>query len=184
MKARTGSIVKRKPRRKGAKATWWARVTYVDPKTAKRHDLQRRGHNKAHARDLLQALLRDIDATDGQAPHNERMTFAELCDYFERHYVKAAEYVDGRKVAGVRSLGTAKGQLTVLRDHFGVCRLRSITHGDVRQFRAARLAQETRTKTQRTIASVNRELSMLRRMLNVAQREGWILRSPLLLAIH
>jgi len=178
MKARTGSIVKRKPRRKGAKATWWARVTYIDPKTGKRHDLQRRGQSKAHARDLLQALLRDIDATDGQAPRNERTTFADLCDYFEKHYVKAAEYVDGRKIAGVRSLGTAKGQLNVLRRYFGSCRLRSITHGDVRQFRAARLAQETRTKTQRTIASVNRELSMLRRMLNVAQREGWILRSP------
>ena len=178
MKVRTGSIVKRKPRRKGAKATWWARVTYIDPKMGKRHDLQRRGQNKAHARDLLQVLVREIDATEGQGPLNERKTFAELCDYFEKHYVKAAEYVDGRKVAGVRSLGTAKGQLNVLRDYFGSCRLRSITHGDVRQFRATRLAQETRTKTQRTIASVNRELSMLRRMLNVAHRESWILRSP------
>ena len=117
-------------------------------------------------------------ATEGQAPRNERKTVGELCDYLEKHYVKAAEYVDGRKVAGVRSLGTAKGQVNVLRDYFGSCRLRSITHGDVRQFRAARLAHETRTNTQRTIASVNRELSMLRRMLNVAQREGWILRSP------
>lgn len=178
MKARTGSIVKRKPRSKGAKATWWARVTYIDPKTGKRHDLQRRGQNKAHARDLLQALLREIDVTEGQGPLNERKTFAELCDYFEKHYVKPAEYVDGRKIAGVRSLGTAKGQLSVLREYFGSSRLRSITHGDVRQFRAARLAQQTRTKTQRTIASVNRELSMLRRMLNVAQREGWILRNP------
>jgi integrase len=178
MKARTGSIVKRKPRTKGANATWWARVTYTDPKTGKRHDFQRRGESKAHARDLLQALLREIDATEGQGPLTERNTFAELCDYFEKHYVKTAEYVDGRKVAGVRSLGTAKGQLKVLRDYFGSCRLRSITHGDVRQFRASRLAQETRTKTQRTIASVNRELSMLRRMLNVAQREGWILRNP------
>ena len=178
MKARTGSIVKRKPRRKGAKATWWARVTYIDPKTGKRHDLQRRGNSKAHTRDLLQALLRDIDATDGQAPRNERKTFAELCDYFEKHYVKAAEYVDGRKVAGMRSVNTATGQLSVLRDHFGACRLRSITHADLRDFRATRLAKKTRTKSQRTIASVNRDLSMLRRMMNVAQREGWILRSP------
>jgi hypothetical protein len=29
MKARTGSIVKRQPRRKGARATWWARITYA-----------------------------------------------------------------------------------------------------------------------------------------------------------
>ena len=114
----------------------------------------------------MQVLLREIDATEGQGPLNERKTFVELCDYFEMHYVKAAEYVDGRKVAGVRSLATAKGQLNVLRGYFGSCRLRLITHGDVRQFRAARLGQETRTKTQRTIASVNRELSMLRRMLN------------------
>ena len=64
MKARTGSIVKRKPRRRGAKSTWWARATYIDPKTGKRHDLQRRGDNKAHARDLLQALLREIEATE------------------------------------------------------------------------------------------------------------------------
>jgi hypothetical protein len=118
MRARTGSIVKRKPRRKAGKPTWWARVTYIDPKTGKRHDLQGRGQSKAHARDLLQALLRDIDATDGQAPRNERKTFTELCDYFEKHYVKAAEYVDGRKVAGMRSLGTAKSQLNVLRDYF------------------------------------------------------------------
>jgi len=87
-----------------------------------------------------------------------RETFTELSDYFEKHYVKAAEYVDGRKVGGVRSLGTGKGQLNVLRGYFGCCRSRSITHGDIRQFRTARLAQETRTKTQRTIASVNREL--------------------------
>jgi len=57
----------------------------------------------------MQALLREIDATDGQGPLSERKTLAELCDYFEEHYVKAAEYVDGRKVTGVRSLGTAKG---------------------------------------------------------------------------
>ena len=83
MKARTGSIVKRKPRSKGAKATWWARVTYIDQKTGKRHDLQRRGQSKAHARDLLQALLRKIDVTEGQGPPNDRKTFAELCVYFE-----------------------------------------------------------------------------------------------------
>ena len=97
MKARTGSIVKRQPRRKGAKATWWARVTYVDPRTGKRHDLQRRGDDKTHDRDLLQALLRDIDATGGQSPRHERNTFAELCDYFEKHYVKPPSMLKGAK---------------------------------------------------------------------------------------
>jgi hypothetical protein len=48
-------------------------------------------------------------ATDCQSPRHERNTFAEHCDYFEKHYVKAAEYVEGRKVSGMRSLATAKG---------------------------------------------------------------------------
>jgi len=175
---RRGTILKRKARKKGGKDTWWARVIYVDPKTGKQHDLQRRADSKKHAGDLRDALLRDVEHTDGQAVKTERMTFVDLCKYFERHYVKEAEYVEGRKVAGVRSLATAKGQLSALKDHFGSRRLRSITHGDVRQFRSARLKQKTRSEGQRSIATVNRELSMLRRMFNVAQREGWILRNP------
>ncbi len=42
MRARVGSVVRRKGRGKSAKATWWARVTYTDPVTDKRHDRQRR----------------------------------------------------------------------------------------------------------------------------------------------
>ena len=71
MKARTGSIVKRKPRRKG-QGDMVGKSYLHRSETGKRHDLQRRGQNKAHARDLLQALLRDIDATDGQASRNGR----------------------------------------------------------------------------------------------------------------
>jgi len=55
MKARTGSIVKHKPRTKSAKATWWAQVAYIDPKTGKRRDLQRRAACKAPSRDAKSA---------------------------------------------------------------------------------------------------------------------------------
>ena len=59
MKARTGSIVKRKPRRKGAKPTWWARATYIDSKTGKRHDLQRRGQQGPRSRFIGGVAARD-----------------------------------------------------------------------------------------------------------------------------
>jgi len=128
-----------------------------------------------------------------------------LCDYFQEHYLKPAQYVDGRKVAGVRSLMTPIGQLKVLRDYFGERRLRSITHGDVRTFRGARPKTPTRAdvarhdeavkqyqkalkrkqraerpqmQVTRTIATVNRELSLLRRTFNEAYPEGWIVRNP------
>ena len=32
----------------------------------------------------------------------EHMTFLDLATYFEKQYLKPAEYVDGRKVAGFR----------------------------------------------------------------------------------
>jgi integrase len=106
------------------------------------------------------------------------MTFDDLATYFERHYVFPAEYVEGRKVAGVRSVATARSQLKALRGFFGRCRLRSITYEDVRGFRTARLKEPTRSEKQRTIASVNRELSMLRRILRLAETQGWIPKSP------
>jgi len=66
-----------------------------------------------------------------------------------------------------------------LKDHFGMRQLRGITHSDIREFRAERLASKTKAKKQRSVAAVNRELEKLRRLLNIAEREGWILRNPM-----
>lgn|SRR5574341_77606 len=200
-----GTIFKRQPRARGGKPTWWARVNYVDPVTGKRRDLQRRAKSKSDAQDLRDELVNDITKTHARSVRGERMTFGDLCDYFQEHYLKPAQYVDGRKVAGVRSLMTPIGQLKVLRDCFAERRLRSITHGDVRTFRGARLKTPTRAdvarhdeavkqyqkalkrkqraerpqmQVTRTIATVNREMSLLRRMFNEAYREGWIVRNP------
>jgi hypothetical protein len=133
-------------------------VTYIDPRTGKRHDLQRRGQSKTHARDVLQALLREIDTTEGQGPLNERKTFTELCDYFEKHYVKAAEYVGGCKIAGVRSLGTAKGQLNVFARLLWLAPLAFNYSWRYASIRVARLAQETRTNENEGRGKIGRNL--------------------------
>lgn len=106
------------------------------------------------------------------------VTFAELVAHFEKHYLKPAEYVDGRKISGVRSLAPAQSAVNVLKARFGDRRLRSISFHDLRAFKQARLTEPTRHGKQRKIATVNRELSKLRRMLNIAQREGWIAQNP------
>ncbi len=204
-KTRTGSIVKRKPRRAGDKPSWWARVTYTDPVTGKRRDLQRRADGKADARDLVHGLVNEIDTADGRTLAHERKTFAHLTDYYDKHYLKPAEYVEGRKVSGLRSLKGLNGQLNAARAYFGLRTLRSITYADLVSFRSLRLKTPTRgdvarhnealkkyeramkqrcrvarpqLSVTRSIATVNRELALLRRMLNVAQREGWIVRNP------
>ncbi|HYX30679.1 MAG TPA: site-specific integrase [Pyrinomonadaceae bacterium] len=179
MRERVGSIVSRKSRSAKGKVTWWARITYTDPVTGKRHDRQRRAESKSHAKDLVQDLIAEVDKTGGRSLAKEHMTFLDLATYFEKEYLKPAEYVDGRKVAGVRSIVPAKANVKALKDHFGMRLLRGITHSDIREFRAVRLATKTKAKKQRTIAAVNRELEKMRRLLNIAEREGWILRNPM-----
>lgn len=179
MRERVGSIVSRKSCSAKGKVTRWARITYTDPVTGKRHDRQRRAESKSHAKDLVQDLIAEVDKTGGRSLAKEHMTFLDLATYFEKEYLKPAEYVDGRKVAGVRSIVPAKANVKALKDHFGLRLLRGITHSDIREFRAIRLATKTKAKKQRTIAAVNRELEKMRRLLNIAEREGWILRNPM-----
>lgn len=204
-KERTGSIVKRKPRSKGEKPSWWARVTYIDPVTGKRRDLQRRADSKADARDRVHELVKEIDSTDGRTLVHERKTLMHLADYYERHYLRPAEYIEGRKVIGLRSLRGLKAHLDAARSYFGHRTLRSITYADLASFRAERLKTPTRGDVARhnealkqyeealkqkhkverpelcvtrSIATVNRELALLRRMFKVAQREGWAVNNP------
>ncbi|MDQ3743602.1 MAG: site-specific integrase [Acidobacteriota bacterium] len=166
-------------RGKGRNKTWWARLVYVDEATGKRRDRQRRAESYADAKEKAEQLAKEFDQSAGRSIDAEKKTFEELADYCEKHYYKRAEYSDERKVAGVRGLATAKGQIKVLRAHFGKKRLRRITYADIRDFRAARLQTKSgRTEQNLSIATVNRELSTLRRMLNVAQAEGWIIKNP------
>ena len=64
-------------------------------------------------------------------------------------YLKPAEYVDGRKIPGVRSLSPAIAAVNTLKEHFGKRRLRGSIHADIRAFRAERLAKPTKAKKQR-----------------------------------
>ncbi len=166
-------------RGEGRNKTWWARLNYLDEATGKRRDRQRRAESYAHAKELAETLAKEFDQSAGRSIDAERMTFAELAAYCEKHYYKAAQYQDEHKIAGVRGLATAKGQIKVLRESFGKMRLRRITYADIRDFRAARLQTiSDRTEKTLSIATVNRELSTLRRMVNVAVTEGWIPRNP------
>jgi integrase len=168
---RSGMIFERE------KDVWYARVTYTD-EAGRRKYVKRRADNKSHAKELVKQLLRELDDYGEHAVESAQMTFIELAGFYERTYLIEPQYVDGRKIAGLRSAYDFQLRLTVLREHFGKRKLRAITHGDIERFRAIRLKTETRHGKQRSIATVNRELSLLRRVLNVATRNGWIIRNP------
>jgi integrase len=155
----------------------FARITFTD-ENGKRHEEERRANNRTHAKEIIKQLLRELDDHGEQSLDAARMTFSDLSDYYKKYYLKPAEYIDGRKIAGQRSYRSRQTLLKYLKSYFGQCKLRSITHGSIEKYRAERLTTVTVRGSQRSITSVNRELQLMRRMFNIAQREGWIIKSP------
>lgn len=156
---------------------WYARLTHTDER-GKRRNIKRRAETKTHAKEILKQLQREIEDHGGQSLDSAQMTFKELADYYEKTYLIPPEYVDGRKVAGLRAWNKFRPLLSVLKEHFGNRRIRTINFGDLDRFRATRLKTPTKKGTQRAIATVNRELSLLRRVFHVALRNGWIIKNP------
>jgi len=75
-------------------------------------------------------------------------------------------------------LENSTGFLDTLIKYFGARRIRDITHDDIEQFKLLRLNNVTVRGKPRTIASVNRELELMRAVMRFASRHGWIMRSP------
>lgn len=171
---------------------WYARIQFVD-ESGRRKQVQRKpAYNsetsaRAKARDMLAEF--DKSPKSFEAPE---MTFDDLADFYQVTYLVEPEYRDGRKIAGLRSKYDCEKRLKPLREFFGKKRLRTITHGDLQRYRTYRLktpiivGRNTKgtdkmgkpKERPRSIATVHRELSIMRRVLNVAVANSWIVRNP------
>jgi len=156
---------------------WYARTTFTD-RTGKRRNIKKTAKDKTDAKAILKTIIRQIEDEGEKYIDGSRMTFNELADHYETHYLKEAEYVDERKISGLRDVARAKGFLIHFRAYFGRQRLREITYGDIYSYRSERLKTQTKYKRPLRLASMNRELAVLRRMLNIALRQGWISKNP------
>lgn len=156
---------------------WVARTTIKD-ESGKRRNVKRRACSKSAAKEILKRLLREIDDEGSKAIDYARLTFHDLADFYDAHYLKPAEYVNGRKVTGMKDWKHAAIYLRIFRGYFGRRILREITYSDVRSFRFNRLHTQTQYGRQRSITTVNRELTYLRRIFNIAEREGFIVKNP------
>jgi integrase len=165
MKDRKGFIVRRAGK-------LYVRISFTD-NLGKRRELMRRATDKQHARQLQRELTKQLDAADiEQRLAAEKLTFGQLAERYQSEKLIPAQYVGERKVAGRRSLKAPLRWVRVLIEFFGNARLKSITHSAVDLYRLKRLDENL------SIASVNRELELLRAVLNYAKREGLIDRTP------
>lgn len=168
---RKGSIVERKGK-------IYACVQFVDEDGNKR-GIWRKADSRKQARDTIKRILRELDENGEATVDAQNMTFAELANYFEQHYMKPAEYTaEGHKIAGYRSLSSFQAFMQPLRATFDRKRLRSITYGEIRAYKATRLQTPTQYNRPRSLSCVHRELALLRRMLRIGLREGWLLKNP------
>ncbi|MDT5061435.1 MAG: hypothetical protein QOH63_1894 [Acidobacteriota bacterium] len=172
MKSRTGYIFQNEKTGK-----WFARVTYTD-RNGKRKNIQRKVENKSKGDELLKKLIHSIENDGASSIETEKLTLNDLADHYEKHYLKEAQYVNGRKVSGLRSVVTVRGYIKILRDYFGKQKLRTIIYEDLLSFRNERLNTSTHQSNQRSITTVNREMAYLRRLLNIAERNSWINKNP------
>ena len=150
---------------------WFARVTFTDA-TGKRRNVKRTAKTKSEAKELLKKVTRQIDDEGITVIDVWRKSFNDLADYYEMHYVKPARFIDNQKVEGLRDIRRVKGFLIHFREYFGKKKLSEITYGDIYSYRSERLKVLTPAKRTRTVATMNRELAYLRRIFNIALRQG------------
>ncbi|MEJ7577241.1 MAG: tyrosine-type recombinase/integrase [Pyrinomonadaceae bacterium] len=156
---------------------WYARTTITDA-TGKRRNVKRRAKDKQDAKRTLKSILQQLEAEGSQSVDSSRLTFNDLADFYALHYCKPAEYVDGKRIVGLRDVYRAQSCLVRFRAHFGMRRLREITYRDIHAYYAMRLKENTHYNRPPTIATMNRELGILRRVFNIGMREGWLLKNP------
>lgn len=171
-KQRTGGI-KELPN-----GTFQVRVSYVG-NDGKRHErLKKNIQTKTEARKVLKSFLEGLEQRGQKAVEGDKLNFRKLAQIYEEQHVFEAQYVQDRKVAGLRSVASVKTYLKVLVNHFGNMLIKEITKSDIQKFKMKRLNTVTVQNRQRSITAVNRELQLLRKMLNFAIENRWIRDNP------
>lgn len=171
-KARTGGI------KQLDDGTFQVRVSYTGT-DGKRHERLRKNiATKSVARRVLREFLDGLEDRGEKAVEGDKLTFARLTNLFTAQHAFDAQYVNQRKVAGLRSLAPVRTYLKVLNGHFSNVLVKDISPGDIHQFKLRRLRTETVRGKQRSISAVNRELALLRRMFNFALEHRWIKANP------
>lgn len=159
------------------KSRWFARYTYTDG-NGKRRNVKKLMPTETKAAKELARMIDDFEKRGDRGARGDRLTFNQLAADYEKTKLIEAEYRNGKKIKGRRSLNSAKVALKVLQDYFGHRRVRYIRHDEIEEFKHERLDTPTQHGGERQIASVNRELELMRAILRFAVKNDYIIKSP------
>lgn len=103
----------------------FARIQYIG-EDGKRRDKERPADNRKHARELITEMRRELKQHGEPVLDAQKMTFNELSQRYSKLKLIPAVIVNGRKVAGLRSLGPQKASMSALVSHLGRRQVRTI----------------------------------------------------------
>ncbi len=175
------------PTSNGQREHWIIRRRYTVK--GKLKEKKRKAFSVTEATRLARKIDLEIAAElAGEPVTDSRRTFDDLVTFARKRVLKPAEYSGDTKIAGLRSLRAVEGHLKPLQEWFGKMVVSEITYDDIHEYKLARLKKpivikvddETTITRQRSIASVNRELALARRLFFMAMRKPlqWISHHP------
>ncbi|HEX8263948.1 MAG TPA: tyrosine-type recombinase/integrase [Pyrinomonadaceae bacterium] len=182
--------------------TVYVRLQYKDESGKWKEKLQRID-DKRTAQTVVEKMRRELEHHGAEILKSDKMMFKDLADKYEKTKLVSAVYSNGVKVSGKRSIAPVKSALKPLVEYFGRKFIRSIRPNDLEAYKSKRLATpvetETNVKTKqknpetgrmkntvtkeiktrpRQVATVNRELALMRNILNFAIQNDWLIKSP------
>ncbi len=179
----------------------YARIQYLDEATGKRKERLRRAPNRTKAREYIKQMRSELEQGGQTALESDKLNFKQIAEKYQKIKLIKPVFQNGIKVAGLRSYNRQLSFIKPLVEFFGTKPIRNIKPSDLEAYKAQRLNtqvviekkvkkanpkkerikfiwEKVKVSSSRSIASVNRELSLLRQIFAFAEAEDFILRNP------
>ena len=187
MSNKTDTLVQTTAKKKAPKRFWreikgnlYARLQYKD-ETGKWREKLKPISDKRTALRAVEQMRQELEYHGSEVLNSDKITFAELAASYEQKKLTQATYQGGIKVSGRRSIAPVKSALNALNEFFERKAIRAIKASDIEAYKQHRLKAITRRGTVLKVATLNRELSLLRVMFNFAMQNEWLIKNPFIL---
>jgi integrase len=184
------------------KGNLYARLQYRDD-DGKRRVKYKKITDKRTAQKIVSEMRKELEDHGAETLQSDKMTFIELAEKYQKLKLVPAVYSNGVKVSGKRSVAASKSALKPLIEYFAHKHLRSIKATDLENYKQKRLKTQVEIEINvkskatnpetgkernvvtkgkkirpRSIATINRELALLRNMFNFAVQNDWLIKNP------
>ena len=149
----------------------YARVI-IPQQGGKSKQIVRRADNATHAQQIADEIRAEYADRGVSYLTGRNLMFNQLADWYEKEFLVPPRYIDGRKIAGLRTFENEKNKLARLRLFFGNLLVSDVNYDVLHRYKLKRLDAGV------AIATVNRDFELLRTMFRKAVRRKWLKESP------